>query len=354
MIKVLGLSLYGSLAASTRYRLSQYVEPLRQRGIEMDIVGLLDNDYLKASFQGQRYPRHKVAGSYLRRLGELTGQGRYDVAMVHVELFPLLPGIIESRLLRIPFVYDFDDAFFLKYRDPRFGLLSKVLKNKFDPIVARAAAVTAGNRYLAEYASRWNNKVSLLPTVVDVDRYQVNPSRKSEGVFTVGWIGSPSTSVYLSTLAEPLSRLAQGGPVRFVVVGGKAPAIEGVDVQEVPWSEDTEIDLINTFDVGVMPLFDDEWARGKCAFKLIQYMACGVPVVASAVGTNIDVVTPQCGLLVNQSDEWVAGLSLLRDQPDLRQRMGQAARRRVETDYSLQSAAPILADVIHQVAHARP
>ncbi len=354
MIKVLGLSLYGSLAASTRYRLSQYVEPLRQRDIEMDIVGLLDNDYLKASFQGQSYPRHKVAGSYLRRLGELTGQGRYDVAMVHVELFPLLPGIIESRLLRIPFVYDFDDAFFLKYRDQRFGLLSKVLKNKFDPIVARASAVTAGNRYLAEYASRWNSKVSLLPTVVDVDRYQVRPSRPTDGVFTVGWIGSPSTSVYLSTLAEPLSRLAQGGPVRFVVVGGKAPFIEGVDVQEVPWSEDTEIDLINTFDVGVMPLFDDEWARGKCAFKLIQYMACGVPVVASAVGTNVDVVTPQCGLLVKQADDWVAGLSLLRDQPVLRQQMGQVARRRVESDYSLQSAAPILAQVIHQVAHTRP
>jgi glycosyltransferase involved in cell wall biosynthesis len=144
--------------------------------------------------------------------------------------------------------------------------------------------------------------------------------------------------------------MAAEGAVRLVVIGGRAPRIEGVVIEEVPWREATEVSLINTFDVGVMPLPDDEWARGKCAFKLIQYMACGVPVVASRVGANVDVVTSECGFLVSNDDEWLAALRTLREDSALRARMGSASRTRIEMHYSLRHNLPILVETIRDVA----
>ncbi len=207
----------------------------------------------------------------------------------------------------------------------------------------------AGNNYLADYARRWNPRTILTPTVVDTDRYKYEP-RKREDIFTVGWIGSPSTSVYLSELIQPLADVAREGPLRFVVIGGRCPEIERVDVVHVPWSEETEVRLINTFDVGVMPLFDDEWAKGKCALKLIQYMACGVPVIASPVGANLKVVDTGCGLFAGTPDEWRDRLRRMRGGALLRRAMGENGRKRVEELYSLRSILPTVASTISLAA----
>lgn len=351
-IKVLGLSLYGALAASTRYRLMQYAPGLRQQGIALDVRALLGDDYVQKSFAGEKYPVANLIRDYLDRAALLFRQKNYDVAILNAELFPLLPGFIESRLLRIPYIYDFDDAFFLKYRLDRFSRVSFLLKNKFSPVVSRAAAVLAGNHYLADYAHQLNPATQWLPTVVDTERYIPLPC-KCEDVFTVGWVGSPSTSVYLSEIAQPLEQLGREGRVRFLVVGGNSPDIPGVDVVNMSWNELTEVDVINTFDVGVMPLFDDAWARGKCAFKLIQYMACGVPVVASPVGANVDVVSSDCGLLAGSSAVWLGALRRLRDDPALRQSFGTAARQRVEKMYSLRSTLPVMEKTIKALVAGR-
>lgn len=347
-INALGLSLYGPLAASTRYRLTQYVPGLRQEGIHLDVEPLLGDDYVRKSFAGQKYSLAHLFGDYCRRTVSLFRQRKYDVAIVNAELFPLLPGLIESRLLRIPYIYDFDDAFFLKYRLERFKRVSFLLRDKFDPVVSNAAAVMAGNHYLEGYAKRWNAATHWLPTVVDTERYVCAPTKRV-GVFTVGWIGSPSTSVYLASLVQPLEKLGLEGPVRFLVVGGHCAAIPNVEVVNIAWSEATEVDLINTFDVGVMPLFDDMWARGKCAFKLIQYMACGVPVIASPVGANVDVVDRACGLFAESTDDWLGSLRTLRDDEALRQSLGVAARQKVEQMYSLRSALPVMVKAIKSV-----
>ena len=349
MIKVLGLALYGVQAASTRYRVAQYVPGLKGEGIDLHVVPLLGNEYIKTTFGGKKYNAKALIGDYIARLACLTKQGNYDLALVQAELFPFLPGSIEARLLRIPYIYDFDDAFFLKYRQERFQRVSFLLKDKFAPVITRAAAVLAGNHYLAAYASQLNPTTTLLPTVVDTDRYAQLPSKRDD-IFTIGWIGSPSTSVYLSALALPLAQLGREGPVRFVIVGGRCGAIDGVEVVSLPWEEATEVSLINTFDVGVMPLFDDEWARGKCAFKLIQYMACGVPVVASPVGANLDVINDSCGLLASDSEAWLEGLRRLRDDRALRRDMGIAARQRIEQSYCLRAALPIMSNAIKTVA----
>jgi len=137
------------------------------------------------------------------------------------------------------------------------------------------------------------------------------------------------------------------------VVGGCSPDIPGVEVVNLPWSESTEVEVINSFDVGVMPLFDDEWARGKCAFKLIQYMACGVPVVASPVGANVDVVNEANGLLAQCADHWTNALRRLRDDPALRQSLGCGGRQTVELSYSLRSTLPVMVKTINAVAAGR-
>ena len=348
MIKVCGLALYDTAAASTRYRLSQYVEKLSQHDIQLDVVPLLGKIYIKKTYAGLKYGVANTALDYCKRLFFLKKQWDYDAVIIQAELFPFLPGAIESRLIRVPYICDFDDATFMKYRLERFKAVSFFLKDKFDPVIDRAAAVLAGNEYLRAFAKQRNPDTVLLPTVVDTDRYMVAPQSRANG-FTVGWIGSPSTSVYLRELTQPLSRLGREGPVKFVAVGGRCDPIDNVEVVNLPWSEATEVNLINTFDVGVMPLFDDDWAKGKCALKLIQYMACGIPVVASPVGANVDVVLDSCGLLASDAHAWVESLRLLRANDDLRRRMGVAGRQRVEKAYSLHSALPTLADTIKRV-----
>jgi len=347
MIKVLGFALYGPLAASTRYRLEQYIPGLAQLGIELQVKHLMGDEYLRSSFNGGAIPWKSLLRSGWARLTELRQQKDYDVTLVHCELFPLVPGWVERALLRQPYIYDFDDAFYLKYRSGRLGVLRPILGNKFDGVMQGAAAITAGSKSLAAYARVNNPQTHLLPTVVDTRRY-LPAVRQPNEVFTVGWIGSPSTAIYLSELVGPLSRIAREGPVKLVVIGGKAPLIPGVIIEELEWREDTEVALLNGFDVGVMPLPDDEWARGKCAFKLIQYMACGVPVLASRVGANIDVVAPSCGFLAVSEQDWVHALRQLRDQPGERELMGRAARERIEQEYSLQRNVPLLAEVIRR------
>ena len=349
MIRVLGLALYGPLAASTRYRLGQYVPGLAQQGIDLEIRHLLGDEYLTRRFADQRAPWAYLIKAGLKRALDLGSRARFDLAMLHCELYPLLPGGLERALLPRRYIYDFDDAFYLKYRDGRFGLTRPLLGHKFDLIMQRASAITAGNSVLAEYASQHNAATRILPTVVDTNRY-VPQTRSAQQPLTVGWIGSPSTAPYLAELAQPMAQLATEGPVRLVVIGGKAPRMQGVTIDEVPWSEATEVSLINSFDVGVMPLPDDAWARGKCAFKLIQYMACGVPVIASRVGANVDVVTPECGFLAGNDLEWLSALRALRDDPALRVRMGDASRARIEGHYSLRRNLPILVETIHDVA----
>ena len=163
MIKVCGLALYGTQAASTRYRLGQYVPGLRADGIDLRITPLLRDEYVRCAFAGETYSIKKLIIDYVNRLASLTKQGRYDLAIVQVELFPLLPGGIESRLLRIPYIYDFDDAFFLKYCQERFRRVSFFLKDKFTPVLSHAAAVLAGNHYLADYASQLNPATTFCP-----------------------------------------------------------------------------------------------------------------------------------------------------------------------------------------------
>ena len=355
-LRVLGLSLYGPLAASHRVRLSQFQPGLLSLGIDLQIQSLLDDAYLQRSFSGRRASLRSLFAAYVRRVQILCQTDQYDLAIVYGDLLPYLPSWLECRLLRIPFIYDCDDAFFLKYSTGRLRLFQSLIGSKANRLMSSAVAVTAGNDWLAANARLSNSNVTLLPSVVDTEHYRpVEFSRLESRAepFTLGWIGSPSTAPYLKLLVDPLQQLACERSVRLIVVGGAAPTIKGVDVIELPWSLEQEVPMIQQFHVGVMPLPDTSWARGKCAYKLIQCMACGIPVVASPVGANVDVVSPECGLLAHSSDEWLMSLRYLAVDADRRLQMGISARQRVEQRYSLRNALPLLKSVIKQAVPSR-
>ncbi len=361
------LALYDDTSASTRVRLLQYQSSLVEYGFCCEVNFLLpSNGVLRSLVRMATSPMAcatlfstflALIRSYVSRFQLLLKVKHFDLVIIHCEVFPFVPAFLEFFLLKVPFVYDCDDAFYLRYRLGRFYWLRPLLGSKFDHLLTAAKAVTAGNADLAAYALRFSSNVTVLPSVVDTDNYRPDETPQtgqSSDPFTVGWIGSPSTAPYLQLLVEPLQQLARERYVRLLVVGGPAPAIAGVEVIEQPWSLEQEVPLIQQFDVGVMPLPDTPWSRGKCAYKLIQCMACGIPVVASRVGANVEVVPSECGLLAETPEEWLAAFRRLAAEPELRQRMSTASRLWVEERYSLRSALPVFTNVIQRSAAVHP
>ena len=354
-MKLLLLSRYGSLGASSRVRYLQYLDRFRAEEIEVDVVPLFPNRYLEALYDGRRAWGEMVRG-YVRRLRTLLGIGRYDLVVIEKELFPFLPAIAERVLERlgVRYVADYDDALFHRYDRHRSPLIRWLLGRKVDVVMRHAAVVVAGNRYLAARAREAGaSRIEIVPTVVDIERYtpKVVEETSSSHVPVVGWIGSPSTSRYLERLLPVFADLRRQMEVRFVAVGARPEVFEGGPVEVLPWSEASEVSAIQQFDIGVMPLPDSPWERGKCGYKLIQYMACGVPVVASPVGVNVDLVGPETsGLLARDDAEWKESLLALLTSPERRERLGRSARAFVRESYSLQAQAPRLVTILRTAA----
>lgn len=358
-MRLLLLSRYGRKGASSRLRHEQFIPALAAAGIDVDVAPFLPDDYLTALYDGRRWPTWKLAARYADRLRRLSDARRADALWIEKEVFPWLPFAADRLFLdAAPAVVDYDDAWFLRYQTCRSAPLRRLLSDKLERVMAAAAAVTAGNRMLADHARQAGAKrVEILPTVVDVDRYPTirpaatNNDDDDDGPPVAGWIGTPATAGYLRAVAEPLNRLVGDGRLRLRVVGATADALPGLNAEFLPWSEATETQTVASFDIGLMPLPDTPWERGKCAYKLIQCMACAKPVIASPVGANCDVVTDgENGFLATTPEEWAAALERLAGAPALRRRMGEAGRAKVEKSFSLQTAAPRLIDLLRAAA----
>lgn len=351
-MKVLLLSRYSSLGASSRVRCYQYLPYLRDHGFSIDVFPLLDDRYIQDLYNGKRKPISFIIRAYLRRLCVLINARSYDLLWIEKELFPWLPAWAEVLLarMRIPYIVEYDDAIFHRYDLFPNKAVRTVLGGKIDAIMRNASLVIAGNEYLANRArSAGAKRVEILPTVVDLERY--SPSSNAENmIFTIGWIGTPVTVKYLHHVHPALAEVCQNNRARVVLVGSGPVGLDGVPLEVRPWSEKTEVKDICSFDVGIMPLPDTPWERGKCGYKLIQYMACGKPVVASPVGVNKQIVEDGVsGFLASTNDEWVHALNALINDHELMVRMGHAGRKRVEEYYCLQVTAPRLADLLRSV-----
>ena len=348
---------YGAEAASTRQRLLQYIPGLREAGIDVTWSGLLDDEYVRALGTGEKYPKTRIARSYAGRFWQLLSAPPSDLTWVYVDLFPHIPAPLESWLLssKGPVVFDMDDAFFQQYDDHRNPMMRALLGGKLGQLLRRADAVCCGNPYLRDYAAQFCDHSIVLPTVVDTSIYYPLPDREP-GPLVIGWIGSSSTWPNVRPLLPLLRQLCRNGDVRFRVIGAGAGAeadkFDGLDL--VDWSEATEVAEVQRMDIGIMPLFDHPFQRGKSGYKLIQYMACGLPVVASPVGVNCDLVREGTnGFLAVDAEQWGASLGRLIADRELRQRLGAAGRILAEESYSLSSQLPRLSALFGSVVEGR-
>lgn len=354
--RVLLMSRYGRLGASSRLRFQQFLPSLRQDGFRITEASLLDDQYVRELYQGRVRYSH-VGLAYLRRAARLLTASKFDLVWLEKELLPWLPAALEMGLLprEIPLVVDYDDAIFHRYDEHRLALVRRLLGRKIDDVMRRAAVVTAGNGYLASRArSAGCKRVELVPTVVDMQRYRVSAPSASSTHAVIGWIGSPTTAKYLQSIAPPIRRLQSRFKLRCVAIGARSDQVANTPFEPVPWSEDGEVSALQALDIGVMPLPDEPWERGKCGYKLIQYMATELPVVASPVGVNTEIVQDGVnGYLARSEDDWEDRLEKLIVDRDLRARLGSAGRARVEETYSLQAQAPRLSAILNSTIGTR-
>lgn len=345
-MRVLCLVPYPTLGASNRLRVEQYAPLLADQGIRLEISAYLPERTYRVLYR-RGYLVEKVLGvllGALRRFVDLGRAKRYDLVLVHRESAAIGPALFERVLtaLRVPYVLDFDDAIFLPTAHPanrRWQWLRP--PGRVAESARRARLVIVGNEYLASYARRWNQRVVVLPTPVDTDRHRPRASRVAGPHTVIGWVGSSTTSPYLRLVDGPLAAVGARDDVELRVIGGEYanPAVRHVVVR--PYSLEREPTDVAQFDIGILPEPDDPWTRGKGAFKALLYMATGLPVVASAVGVNCEVVVDAVtGYCVATEEEWRLALERLIAEAELRRKMGEAGRARAEEGYSLRTLAP--------------
>lgn len=346
LLRVLYLAKTDRTGPSSRYRIYQYLPHLSARQLDVTVAPLLDGEYVSRRNLGTLGPwlLAYAIKRYLGRLRELLGSSRFDLVVVQDQLFPYLPAIAEQWLLaRTGFVLELDDAIYLN------PTLTALHERKLSRLARSARAVIVGNTTLAQFVADAGGRPIVIPTVIDVERYPIAQHEERSPV-AIGWLGLPYNHRYLEALRPAFARLAETRAIVLRVMSGKPPDLGPVPVEYVPWREDEEATFLATLDIGIMPLWDDRWCRGKCAAKLLQYMAAGLPAVASDIGTNVTVIRHGInGLFARTTHDWHEHLARLADDVTLRTRLGAAARETVAKDYALSSWAEKLAQTYRDI-----
>ncbi|WDF46952.1 glycosyltransferase family 4 protein [Chryseobacterium sp. KACC 21268] len=349
-MKILYLTKYTRMAGSSRMRSYQYFPYLEAAGMQAVVKPFFDEAYLKDFYAGKKNIS-AVLKSYLRRFFLLFSVWKYDKVVIEKEIFPFLPAFAEWILKAsgVKYIVDYDDAIFHNYDQSSNPVIKKFLRNKIAQVMRYSEIVVAGNGYLAEYASRSGaEKIQIIPTVIDLDRYPLKQKSDFEK-FVVGWIGTKTTfEKHLLPCKEWIKELQnQDSDIHFHIVGITEDMDLGENVKYIQWTENTEVPEILKMDVGIMPLQDSEWEKGKCAYKLIQYAACGIPGVASDVGMNKEVcIDNETGFIAKLKDEWIEKILFLKNNSQMRNEMGHAARKLVEDKYCIQVTAESWGEVI--------
>ena len=356
MLKIHILSKYHSSGPSSRYRFFQFFTLLKKDTLNISVSPFFDKKYIKNLYSGMVRPNfQQMAKAYYRRFETLLFNQNSDLLWIEKEALPWIPAFFEISLYRnyIPYVLDFDDAIFHQYDQHPNPFVRAFLSNKIERIMARSSVVVAGNRYIADYAQKaGSSKVEILPTVVDLSKYNVKETFDSS-CFIIGWVGSPSTSRHLNIAAEALTKYCRNENVEFRAMGALQRDLDEIPGKLIPWNAETETEELTRFDVGIMPLPDTPWERGKCGFKLIQYMAAGLPVIASPVGVNSEIVEHGVnGFLARDTKEWIKYFEVLKGHPDLGREMGARGRKKVEEKYSLDVIAPRLISIFKEAVQA--
>lgn len=338
-----------------RFRIEQWEPYLRAEGIQIEYSSFADAR-LAALLKRKGEFLRKTSGvleSMARRLGDAWRAREFKLVYVFREGALLGPAIAERALAwaGVPYVFDFDDAVWMRYVSPANSYLSYLrFPGKTAVLCRNARHVMAGNPFLRDYAARFNANVTVVPTTIDTRKYKPGAHRASK-VPVVGWTGSYSSEQYLETVRPALERLRRRVAFRMVVVGGGSFRADGLEVEHRPWRSATETADLADIDVGIMPLPDAPWESGKCGLKALQYMALGLPVVASPVGVNAHIVKHGLnGFLATSDAEWESSLEGLLADSALRSRVGLEGRSTVERSYSAAVIAPRVAEIFRSAA----
>ncbi len=330
--------------ASQRFRFVHYLDILESNGYTYSIYSFLSDRHFSIIYK-KGFTVQKITAvffGYFRRLVQLFHIIKADYVFIHREAspfgFPLFAWLIR-KVFRKKIVYDFDDAIWLQDKTVGNKLINKLkFSGKVSKICKWSHIVSVGNDFLAKYAEEYNSNVVVIPTVVDTCNYHSIVKQHSANSATIGWTGSHSTTRYLNEILPELRKLNHECHFAFHVISNKKPNFELNNMVFIPWTEETEIKDILAFDIGIMPLTEDLWSKGKCGFKAIQYMSLAIPAVVSNVGVNREIVEDGVnGFVCVSKSDWFNNLKTLLEDHHLRQNLGDAARKKIIKNYSVQA-----------------
>ena len=347
---------YPDTAPSQRYRLEQWKPYLENQNIRTELVPFADAELSKLLYQPGRYAAkaQAMSAAFLRRIAAIATARRYDAVLIHRAACIMGPAVLERALalLRCPVIFDFDDAIYLlntSAANRHFGWLK--FPGKTAAICRLSTHVVVGNSFLADYARRYNSQVTVIPSSVDTEQYRPAIRSTPGKRVVLGWTGSSTSQTYLEMFAPVLREILAACDVELRVHSDREPELAGIPFVWRPWQAETEVAEVARFDIGIMPMPDDKWTRGKCAMKALLYMASGIPTVCSAVGANCEVIQHgQNGLLATTPKEWIAHVKALAASPELRLQLGMAGRQTIEEQYSMKSCATAFAHVVREVS----
>lgn len=344
-------------APSQRFRLEQWAPYLKDRGVSVEFRPFASPDLIVLLYR-RGHALGKLVGlarTMVAQTRRMPASREFDVAVVHRSMSLIGPAFLERRLAqRMPLVYDFDDAIHLLHTSDSnraFGWLK--FPAKTGDICTIATSVTVGNEFLAAFARNYNRHVDVVPSSVDTAHYTPGPARVLSERPIVGWMGSSTSQTYLEPFGPLLSKMVAEG-LRFRIISDRRPTAFDFSYEWTPWSANTEVADLRAFDIGIMPLPDTEWAKGKCAMKLLQYMGVGVPSIGSSLGGNLDVIRDgENGFLAGNENEWLEKTLRVAHDPDVARRLGLAGRQTVVARYSAEVCAGRFADVLYRAASRR-
>jgi len=334
---------------SQRFRFEQYLGIIEHSGISCQTQSFWSIATWQILYK-QGFLLRKIlgfAGGMCRRMWALVKASRADFVFIHRECAPVGPPFFEwiiANVLRKKIIYDFDDAIWLPNTSDENKLAALVKwHGKVADICRWSYKVSCGNQYLADYARQFNANVVVNPTTIDTNALHnpaLYPTPSHTGKVVIGWTGTHSTLKYIDPVVPVLQKLESRYPetFEFMVIANRKPDLPLRNVTFIPWTKHSEIPDLLRFDIGIMPLTDDIWAKGKCGFKALQYMALGIPAIVSPVGVNTEIVDSKVnGFVADSETEWLDAIIFLIDHADERRRMGNAGRKKIEQHYSVAS-----------------
>lgn len=342
--------------AGQRFRVETWARHLESRGISFSFLPFASPQLTSVLYEHGNVlaKAASMARCCWNQTARVLRESRPDVVYIYREAALVGPAFIErlARRWRVPIVYDLDEPLFEPYVSPANGRLT-ALKwlSKTDDLMRMSDRVWAVNRAISDYASRFSRRVEIVPMAVDTERYRPAPPLEGDAPLRVGWVGTRTSQPNLETVIEPLARLHASHEAKLSVVADEPMSFESLPVEFIPWSWDVEVPSMHRCQIAVVPVKPDSWSPWKFFYKLIQCMSMSLPVVASPIGSNVEIIEDgRTGFLAGTADEWYDRLRRLAEDPELRRSMGAAARRVVEERFSLDGQIDFLERELKAVA----